>query len=656
MSAIGKKVLVAILIVEAVVIAMIWSQVTQSRRTELSLESESASNKLADFFDRYGRMSEQMAVDPEIRELLKATGAGDQLNEMSGFDEVYRSMVDIAGIDSDNIMAAWIADIDANMITQSDGFTSGDGWEFSERAWSVCTETGEMVLTEPYVDSSTGKLILSAVSPVYDATGQILGAAGLDISLDHVNEMMQGYKIGNGGYIMLVSSGGTIIYDMDTERIQQSISEVNLSSNVVTAFENTEQSFLKYKSEGKTRYAYVGQVGETGYEVLSSMPFMEYYSDLLITLVVMLSIFGVGLVVIIESIKKTAAHLSKPIMQLNETAQKLADGQLDVTVDINSENEIGELAVSIRATVDRLKEYICYIDEIAEVLAGIADGDFRFTLKNEYIGEFLKLKDALLNFSSSMGTVMEGINQSADQVSAGADDLAHAAQDLAEGASTQAAAIEQLVATSDEVVVQVQESQKKFEDSVEETKKVTVIMEESQNQMNEMMAAMNKIQETSNQVVGIIQTIEEIADQTNLLSLNASIEAARAGEAGKGFAVVAGEIGKLAEESSKAANTTRELIHISMEEIGKGNELAVGVVDSLRDAVDAVERVNNVIKDAAGSATLQAQSMDQISIGIEEISKGVQDNSATAQESSATSEELAAQSATLNDMIQQFHF
>ena len=173
-------------------------------------------------------------------------------------------------------------------------------------------------------------------------------------------------------------------------------------------------------------------------------------------------------------------------------------------------------------------------------------------------------------------------------------------------------------------------------------------------QMQEMMEAVQKIHETSKQVVGIIATIEEIADQTNLLSLNASIEAARAGEAGKGFAVVADEIGKLAQESSKAANMTRELIGVSMEEINKGNQIADHVMDSLKTAVEAVDNVNGMIQKTAGNAADQAQSMEQIRVGIEEISQGVQDNSAIAEESSATSEELASQATMLNELVQHF--
>ena len=186
------------------------------------------------------------------------------------------------------------------------------------------------------------------------------------------------------------------------------------------------------------------------------------------------------------------------------------------------------------------------------------------------------------------------------------------------------------------------------------TNEVTSMMEVSQQQMDRMREAMNNIQEASNKVVGIIKTIEDIADQTNLLSLNASIEAARAGEIGRGFAVVAGEIGNLANESARAVNTTRELIGVSLDEIKKGNELVDDVVNSLSLAVDKVQEVNGMIQKTAENAVVQMQSMHQIKLGVEEMSHGIQDNSAMAEETSATSEELAAQVITLNELVGKF--
>lgn len=341
-------------------------------------------------------------------------------------------------------------------------------------------------------------------------------------------------------------------------------------------------------------------------------------------------------------------------MELNETAQKLAAGDLDVSLQVSSKNEIGELGKSIGETVNRLKEYIVYLNEASHALDQISVGKLGIELEQDYVGEFQKLKAALLNISSSMNDVMQGISDSSQMVASSANELAQAAQGLAEGSGTQAAAVEELVATSTSVAEQVEVSKEDAKQAADETGNVTNMMEQSQEKMEQMMQAVQKIHETSEQVVGIIQTIEEIADQTNLLSLNASIEAARAGEAGKGFAVVADEIGKLAFESSKAANMTRDLIGVSMEEINKGNALANDVMNSLAEAVEAVENVNAMIRKTAENAVDQAHSMEQIRAGIEEISQGVQDNSAIAQESSATSQELASQAEILNDMVQKF--
>lgn len=651
---IGRSVLIAYIVVEVIIVIIMGQTVYYNKQAQLTLESESASNSLAGFFEKYERVTQTLALNPQIQSVLSETKAGDNILSAKAMGDVEKYLVDAAGADSENVMAVWIADLDVSVITQSDGYTSPDGWDITGRAWYSCIETGKTVLTEPYIDSSTGEIILSAATPVYDEGGNVLGAAGMDISLDHVTEVLSGYTIGSNGYVWLVSSDGMLIYHPNAELVQQNIADVNVSANVVNAIMNQTTEFLKYKADGTTKYGSVQLVGETGYLVVSNMPFLEYYQMLFATIGVLLVIFALGIILVMRSIDKSAYALSKPIAELNETASRLAEGDLDVELNVTAENEIGELAESIGATVARLKEYIAYLKEASGALDQIADGKLEIHLEQEYVGEFRQLKEALLHISSSMNDVMKNISASSQTVTSSAGDLANAAQQLAEGSSTQAAAVEELVATATSVAEQVEESKKDALQSAEETQKVTAMMEQSQDKMQEMMEAVQKIHETSKQVVGIIATIEEIADQTNLLSLNASIEAARAGEAGKGFAVVADEIGKLAQESSKAANMTRELIGVSMEEINKGNQIADHVMDSLKTAVDAVDNVNGMIQKTAGNAADQAQSMEQIRVGIEEISQGVQDNSAIAEESSATSEELASQATLLNELVQHF--
>ena len=652
---IGKSVLGVFLIVAVAAVVVITYIITSSNQSELVLQSQSVANELSVFFGKYVKSVEILAENPEIELLMEDTKAGDPIEEKEQMDTIWENMRRIAESDSENLLSVWLADLDASVFTQSDGTTSEDGWDITSREWFPCIELGRAVLTEPYIDSANGGLVLSAVCPVFDSnSGDALGAVGMDISMSHVMEIMGEYKIGKNGYVMLLSESGTFVYHPNEEMLQKNLTEINISDNILEAVTTGEKQFIRYKVDGKTKYGATVKAGDTDYIVLSTMPLFEYYQMLIGMITILLIIFVIGTVLIVRNIKKSAANLTKPIKELNDTAQQLAAGDLDVELKITAEDEIGELGQSIGETVSRLKEYIVYIDETAEVLAQLSQGKLSIDLKQDYVGEFQKLKIALVEISRSMNEVMEGINESAKQVSVGATELASASQVLAEGAGWQASSVEELAATSNSVLEQVHLSRTAAEESAEKTGQVATMMQESYDKMQMMMDAVSKIRETSQQVVGIIQTIEEIADQTNLLSLNASIEAARAGEAGKGFAVVADEIGKLALESSKAATMTKELIGVSMDEIKKGNHIAADVMASLEKSVDAVGHVKGMIQKTAENAVTQADNMDQINIGIEEIAHKVQDNSAAAQETSATSQELASQAALLNEMVQKF--
>ena len=658
MLRVGRSVLLVFLAVAILVTLVMRYVIVDSKESELKLQSNSAANQIAGFFDKYIKASSQLAVNPEIQSVLSETKEGDDILEAEKMDTVRQNLKNVVEIDSENILTSWIADFDSSVLTQSDDFTSDESWDVTTRVWyKPCLETKTTVLTEPYLDPASGEMILSAVTPVFDESGkEIIGVAGIDVSLAQMKTVMSTYTIGKKGYVFLLSNEGTMIYHPEEEQVQKNISETGVSDNLVEAVNSGKSLFLKYKASGTTKYGMLEPVGETGYFVVSSLPGSEYYSFLIIMIILLVAAFAAGIVIIIVSIKHSARQISKPIMQLNHTAQQLADGDLDVNIDIVSEDEVGELGESIGRTVDRLKEYIVYIDETAEVLAKIADGKLAIELKNDYVGEFQKIKTALLNISESMNSVMHDIGTSSEQVSMGASGLAEASQMLAEGAQAQAASIEELSATAATVADRVQESRKDAELSAQATVDVTEMIKQNQEKMKKMMVAMDEIRQTSQQVVGIIQTIEEIASQTNLLSLNASIEAARAGEMGKGFAVVADEIGKLALESSKAASMTRELIGVSMEEINKGNDIANDVMDSLEGSVQAVDNVNNKIRKTAEDAVIQAENMEQIKIGIDEIARGVSDNSAVSEETYATSEQLANQTETLNKLIQRFEF
>ena len=420
---IGGSVIFVLLLIAVVSICMVgWLSIT-SKETELTQESNAAANQLTGFLEQYTKSVEQMAVNPEIKYVMKETKAGDNIQQTEKMDTVMENLINIANTDTENVMAAWISDLDANVLTQSDGFTSGEGWDITGRGWYGCINTKETILTEPYIDSSTGKMILSAAAPVLDdATGEVLGAVGMDTSLDHMTKIMSEYKIGSNGYIQLLSESGTFLYHPQNDMIQKNLKDADVSQNVIDTITSASNDFLKYKLNGLTKYGFLQHAGDTGYIVLSSMPLSEYYTILVGMVIALIIIFTIGILLIAFRIKKSAASLTKPILELNRTAQQLAAGDLDVNLQITSEDEIGELAESFQKTVSRLKEYIVYIDETAEVLAQIADGKLSIHLKNDYVGEFQKIKTALLNISDSMNQVMIGINESSERVSIGASE------------------------------------------------------------------------------------------------------------------------------------------------------------------------------------------------------------------------------------------
>jgi len=651
---IGISVTIVLVVIAVLAFAIVQNMIMEANETELRLESETAAIQVEKYFAPFERMVEQQAVNTEIKTIVNTTGQGQDIRRNIKYGTVLNNLVDMKKLDDENILATWIGDIDASVLTQSDAFTSEEGWDITARPWFECTKVMDTIVTEPYIDASTGGKILSVATPILSAMGKAVGVSGMDISLEDVMNLMEGYKIGAKGYVMLIAGSGTFIYHPNEELVDTKIQDMDISENVLTAIENKNPVMLKYKAEGESKYGYLSPIGTTGFVALSCIPSSQYYSALISAVLMLGLVFVIGFIFIMLTMRKAAVKIVKPLGELNDTAMKLAEGNLDVSINVQSEDEVGELGRSIEKTVTRLKEYIDYIDEISEVLGQMANGRLSVQLKYAYVGEFQKVKEALLHISDSMNEVMTNIAETANQVSVGSEDLARAAQGLAEGAESQAAAIEELVATATTVADQVEENKNDSEKSAVHTREVTRMMEESQKQMQQMQEAMNHIQEASQKVVGIITAIEEIAEQTNLLSLNASIEAARAGEAGRGFAVVAGEIGNLANESARAVNTTRELIGVSMDEIGKGNSLAEEVVASLNEAVRKVEEVNVMVQKSAKSAGLQMMSVNQIRTGVEEMSQSIQDNSAMAEETSATSEELAAQAVNLNELVQMF--
>ncbi|MDE6578979.1 MAG: MCP four helix bundle domain-containing protein, partial [Ruminiclostridium sp.] len=329
-----------------------------------------------------------------------------------------------------------------------------------------------------------------------------------------------------------------------------------------------------------------------------------------------------------------ATYITKLIVagvnEVSVAALKMSKGDFNVAITYQSKDEIGEMAKDMRLLSDKTK---AIIDDIIYILAELEVGNLTVTSKDVsmYMGNYERIIKSLRAFRMSLNETMQKITVSSDQVASGSEQVALGAQSLSQGATEQASSIEELAAEINVVSDIIKSNAAMANEASESNSDATAKLNMAKGELDALADAIREISQSSEQTKKIINTIEDIAFQTNILALNAAVEAARAGSAGKGFAVVAEEVRNLAGKSAEAAKNTTTLIEGTVSAIERGRELADKAVVEMNETSEASEKVlkvNVAISDAANNA---AESMIQISSSVEQISSVVQTNSATAE-------------------------
>ncbi|MEG2769855.1 MAG: methyl-accepting chemotaxis protein [Oscillospiraceae bacterium] len=429
-------------------------------------------------------------------------------------------------------------------------------------------------------------------------------------------------------------------------------------THVITAIENGE--FAKAKKLLDTTYAekykITSDATDTLYTTVDERAIAFDWSSqnrVLYSVVICIVLLVVGLVLSIVMALVSTSSITRPMKKIEKAMGEMGNGSLQINVDYQSKDEIGFLAEKVNFVVQCISGII---EDVGFVLGEMADGNFNVKSKigDLYINDYAPVLGAMRNINTKLSDTLTQINEASEQVSSGSDQVSSGAQALSQGATEQASSVEELAATINEISQQIKSNAANAKEASAITTQAGSEVEVSNQKMQDLIVAMRDISNSSSEIGKVIKTIEDIAFQTNILALNAAVEAARAGAAGKGFAVVADEVRNLASKSAEAAKGTTALIENSIAVVGKGTQLVDDTAKSLITVVDGARDASMIVDKIATASNEQANSIAQVTMGVDQISSVIQTNSATAEESAAASEELSSQAALLKELVSHF--
>lgn len=356
---------------------------------------------------------------------------------------------------------------------------------------------------------------------------------------------------------------------------------------------------------------------------------------------------------IVTTINFARRELLTPIINVSEALGEFAKGNLSVDLS-NMKEENSEVGRMAGALIYMKENFSHMINEIADVLGSMGQGNYRVEVKENYVGDFARIKTSMEEIIEEMKGVLNTIRNTAQEIDGGSEQLAKAAMDLADGSTVQAAKMQEVADMVNQMAVSMEAKAEEAQETVKIASQAGAALLDGNEKMQELKVAIGDIEKCSNEIRTIIGTIEDIANQTNLLSLNAAIEAARAGEAGRGFAVVAEQVKNLAEESAKAAGETRKLIDTTVEAVQKGIAYADITAESMNEVMEGAKMSTEMMEKMSVELREEAANMLKIDDNVARVAEIVDNNSATSEETAAVSEEQTAQVATMVQMMEQF--
>lgn len=547
----------------------------------------------------------------------------------------------------------------------SNGF-SNDGNDFKGSEFYVKMLSGETYVTSPR-NVGGGQWLIYVIAPVREhgmANGNIVGGVYLALDGKFLSDLASRIVVGDSGVSYIIDSNGTYIGHPNHTLVTESTNYINSSEPSKATVAKLEKEaldhfllsddvlFYEYNDNGVSKYGAFAEInGTDGWVLVCTTETSEWLAQTYLAIVATIGIAVILLVIAIIVCIMTANAIVNPIKKTLSVMSAVAEGNLNVSIDHQSKDETGQLAIAINGTITSLNSYV---GEITRLCLQLSDGNFDIRRHIEFRGDFIQIIESLDGLSDRLSETMEQINIAASQVNQGATQISDGATSLASGTTEQASSIQELASIIATLNDKVASNASNAADANQKAALAGEKIELSNRHMQDMIKAMNNISEKSNEISNIIKAIEDISFQTNILALNAAIEAARAGASGKGFAVVADEVRNLASKSAEAAQSTTELIQQSIDAVGSGSEIANETAEALSASVEVTNQTVTLIDEISAASKEQASMIEQVNVGVDQISSVVQTNAATAEQSAASSEELNGQATELQNLTSKF--
>lgn len=548
--------------------------------------------------------------------------------------------------------------IDRNDAKNKTAQSLGAYSEYSKNDYyKIAKETKAPYITDPF--DYKGTMMSTVAYPIMKGDN-VIGVVLADISLANFSKIKTTDAKYPTMYVDIYTEDNIISFDSkSSDNIGKKLEEMLPASqyNKITEAQKSKQEFHvdTRRDDGtfESRHYYPITCESQTWWASSTLEKNDLNKDVYLIVAIMIAMAAIATAIIITVITTVMKRTLRPIEGVVSAASDIAAGNLDIHLDIKSQDEIGILSKNFLSMAENLK---LIIQDINYVLGEMSNGNFRVTTSKEdqYVGSYKNILEAMHNIRLTLSDALLEIDHASEQVSTGASQVSDAAQALSQGATEQASSIEELSATITDISNRIKENAANASEANTLSQEASEGVLSGNQKMADMIAAMNDIASTSNEIGKIIRTIDDIAFQTNILALNAAVEAARAGSAGKGFAVVADEVRNLAGKSAEAAKNTTLLIENAIAAIGNGTKIAGETAEALRLVVEKSNVSAVRISEIAEASTAQAEAVMQVTTGIDQISAVVQTTSATSEESAATSEELSAQAVTLKSLVGKF--